>query len=205
MGLYARYLLPRIVDFVCSTSAHTRQREKVVPQVSGQVLEIGFGSGLNLSLYDPEKVDQVWGLDPSREMWSLVKNKCHRLPFKFNYIAASAESVPLADNSIDTALVTFSLCTIPDVDSALRDIHRVLRPGGRLFFCEHGLAPDERIRKWQHKMDPIWSRVGGGCHLNRNIPQLIRSAGFGIEVLKEMYTPGWKPAAYQYFGFTAPK
>ncbi len=176
-----------------------------MPQVSGRVLEIGFGSGLNLSLYDPEKVEQVWGLDPSREMWRLVKNKCDRLPFKFNYIAASAESVPLADDSVDTALVTFSLCTIPDVDSALRDIHRVLRPGGRLFFCEHGLAPDERTRKWQHKIDPIWRRVGGGCHLTRNIPQLIRSAGFGIDVLKEMYIPGWKPAAYQYFGFTAPK
>lgn len=205
MGFYARYLLPRIVNFACSTTANMRQREKVVPQVSGRVLEIGFGSGLNLSLYDPEKVEQVWGLDPSREMWGLVKNKCDRLPFKFNYIAASAESVPLADDSVDSALVTFSLCTIPDVDSALRDIHRVLRPGGRLFFCEHGLAPDERIRKWQHKIDPIWRRVGGGCHLTRNIPQLIRSAGFGIDVLKEMYTPGWKPAAYQYFGFTAPK
>lgn len=181
-----------------------RQREKVVPLATGRVLEVGFGSGLNLSYYDPAHVDHVWGVDPSIEMWELVKASTDDLSFGFEFVESSAEAIPLATHSADSALVTFSLCTIPDVEAALAEIRRVLRPSGRLIFCEHGLAPDETVRKWQNRINPYWKRLGGGCNLNRDIPRLICDFGFKLQDLKSAYIPGWKPASYQYWGSATP-
>lgn len=205
MGIYAKYFLPRIIHFACGTRAHMRQREKIVPLAHGRVLEVGFGSGLNLGFYDPAKVEHVWGVDPSREMRALAEGATEALPFGFEFVEAPAESIPLQSNSADTAVVTFSLCTIPDTRAALDNIRRVLRSGGQLFFCEHGLAPDENVRKWQNRLDPLWGRIGGGCHLNRNIPELMQDAGFKIKQIKQMYIPGWKPGSYQFWGMAEPR
>jgi len=205
MGFYSKYILPRVVDFSCSTKPCMRQREKVVPLASGEVLEIGVGSGLNFSFYDPSRVTKLWGLEPSAEMRRLAEGAVHSLPFKFEFIDLPGEEIPLDANSVDTVLVTYTLCTIPETQSALRGMARVLRPGGKLVFCEHGAAPDPKVRRWQDRLNPIWKRMAGGCHLNRAIPELIRSGGFEIDALDTMYLPGWSPAAFNYWGTASPR
>jgi ubiquinone/menaquinone biosynthesis C-methylase UbiE len=177
-----------------------KQREKVVPLAEGRVLEIGIGSGLNLPFYSPSKVKHLWGLDPSPETWSLAPYKHRKFEFDIEFIEASAENIPLDRGSADTVLITYTICTIPDAISALREARRVLRPGGSLLFCEHGLAPDEKVQRWQHRLTPLWKAVGGGCHLNRPIPELIEEAGFSIRSMDTMYLPGWKPASFNYWG-----
>lgn len=204
MGFYSRYVLPRVVHFTCGLKPAMRQREKVVPLADGRVLEIGVGSGLNLPLYDPAKVKHVWGLDPSPEMWEMAKTQTKALDFDVEFLQAFAEEIPLEQGSIDTVLVTYTLCTIPDPVAALRDMRRVLRPGGTLVFCEHGIAPDESVQKWQGRMNPIWRRLGGGCHLNRPIPELLATGGFEVRSMETMYLPGWRPASFNFWGTAAP-
>lgn len=177
-----------------------KQREKVVPLAEGRVLEIGVGSGLNLPFYTPGKVKHLWGLDPSRETWALAHDKLGKLDFDVEFIKASAEDIPLDRGSADTVLITYTLCTIPDVISALREARRVLKSDGTLLFCEHGLATDESVQRWQNRLNPIWTRLGGGCNLNRPIPELIQQAGFNIRSIDAMYIPGWKPASFNYWG-----
>jgi len=177
----------------------------VVPLASGEVLEIGVGSGLNFPFYDPSRVAKLWGLEPSAEMRRLAQGAVRSLPFEFEFIDLPGEEIPLDANSVDTVLVTYTLCTIPEVHAALRGMARVLRPGGRLIFCEHGAAPDAEVRRWQDRLNPIWRRLSGGCELNRSIPELIRSSGFAIEALETMYLPGWRPAAFNYWGSAAPR
>ena len=177
-----------------------RQREKIVPSARGRVLEVGIGSGLNLPYYDAEAVEHVFGLEPSLEMTRLASNAAADAPFDVDFLTTGSEEIPLDTNSVDTVLVTYTLCTIPDAVRALREMARVLRSGGRLLFCEHGLAPDASVRRWQNRIDPLWSRIGGGCHLNRNIPALLGQAGFKIEDLRTMYLPGWRPATFNYWG-----
>ena len=177
-----------------------RQREKLVPLARGRILEIGIGSGLNLPYYDPENVAEVWGLDPSQEMTALASDAAAAAPFDVEFVSAGAERIPFDDGSFDTVLLTYTLCTIPDVEPALREMARVLRSDGELLFCEHGVAPDARIRRWQNWLNPIWRRLGGGCHLNRDIPGLIRRGGFDITGMETMYIPGWRPASYNYWG-----
>lgn len=161
MGLYRRFVLPRLIHVACRGEPTERQRLELVPLARGRVLEIGVGSGLN---------------------------------------RAGAEEIPLASASCDTVLVTYALCTIPDVVTALREMRRVLTPGGRLLFCEHGLAPDGRVRRAQNWVNPVWKRIGGGCQLNRDIPDLIRQAGFELASLETAYLPGWRPASFNYRG-----
>lgn len=204
MGIYDRYILPRLVDFACGLKPMTKQREKIVPLASGRVLELGIGSGLNLPFYDPAKVTHLWGLDPSREMWSLAEAAAEGGPVRPEFIEASAEDIPLDDGSADTVLVTYTLCTIPAAAKALREARRVLRPGGHLLFCEHGRAPDESVRRWQDRIDPVWTRLAGGCHLNRAIPELIESSGFAIAGMETMYLPGWRPASFNFWGQAEP-
>ena len=177
-----------------------RQRAKVVPFALGRVLEVGFGSGLNLPFYDKTKVPHVWALEPSREMWALAEERVHGAGIPVEFLNATAEEIPLPDRSADTVLVTFTLCTLPDVQRALREMARVLKPGGELVFCEHGLAPDENVRRWQDRLNPIWKAFGGGCNLNRPIPALLELGGFRMREMSSMYIPGWRPASFNYWG-----
>lgn len=205
MGLYSRYILPKVIHFTCGLKPNMRQREKVVPRAHGRVLEVGIGSGLNLPYYDSAKVSKVWGLDPAPEMTQMAKRAVRSLPFEVEFIGLPGDEIPLEDNSVDTVVVTYTLCTIPDTAPALRQISRVLRPGGELIFCEHGAAPDASVRRWQDRLNPIWKRLGGGCNLNRPIPTLIEAGGFRIKSLDTMYIIGWRPAGFNYWGTAVPR
>jgi len=200
MGLYDRYVLPRVISLACSSKPNRKQREKVVPLAEGEVLEIGVGSGLNFPHYDTSKVRKVWGLEPSEGMRQLARKNLGDSTLEVEMIDLPGEEIPLDANSVDTVLVTYTLCTIPDVQVALRGMGRVLRPGGKLLFCEHGLAPDPGVRKWQHRINPTWRRFGGGCNVNRDIPGLLESSGFRIVVDERMYIPGIKVVSYNYWG-----
>ena len=198
MGLYSRYIVPKITHFLCRHEIITKQRRKIVPRASGRVLEIGIGSGLNLPFYNPETVEHVWGLDPSREMWKLAD--IGNIQFKVEFLEASAERIPLDDAIANTIVVTYSLCTVSKVIDVLREMRRVLSPGGELIFCEHGAAPEERVRRWQNRLNPVWKKIAGGCNLNRQIPELLEQEGFKILGLDAEYIPGMKFASFNYSG-----
>jgi ubiquinone/menaquinone biosynthesis C-methylase UbiE len=200
MGIYDKYLLPKLVHFTCGQSPAMRQREKVVPMAEGRVLEIGIGSGLNIPFYDARQVEHLWGLDPSAEMWSIAKKNAAEHHLDAEFIQAGAESIPLEDNSANTVLMTFTMCTIPDVHAAMDEIRRVLKPSGRLIFCEHGQAPDKSVQRWQNRLNPVWTRLAGGCNLNRPIAGLLEQSGFKSTDMQTMYLPGWKPATFNYWG-----
>jgi len=200
MGLYDRYVLPRVISWACSSKPNRKQREKVVPLAEGDVLEIGVGSGLNFPHYDTSKVRKVWGLEPSEGMRRLARKNLGDSTLEVEMIDLPGEEIPLDANSVDTVLVTYTLCTIPDARAALRGMGRVLRPGGKLLFCEHGLAPDAGVQKWQHRINPTWRRLGGGCNVNRDIPGLLESSGFRVIVDERMYIPGIKVLSYNYWG-----
>ena len=200
MGFYDKYFLPKLVHMACGQNPTMRQRQKVVPLASGLVLEIGIGSGLNVPFYDAQNVTHLWGLDPSAEMWTIAQKNALEHHLDAEFIQSSAESIPLEDNSIDSVLMTYTLCTIPDVQAALHEIKRVLKPSGKLIFCEHGYAPDEKIQRWQNRINPIWKKLAGGCHLNRPIPGLLEQGGFNSTDLQTMYLPGWKPGTFNYWG-----
>lgn len=200
MGLYRKYLIPRVTHLLCGLRPALKQREKVVPLAGGRVLEIGIGSGLNLPYYDPARIRHLYGLDPSREMWALARGNRARIDFGMDFIEASAETIPLDSASVDTVMMTYTLCSIPDWRRALEEMRRVLKANGQLLFCEHGAAPDPRVRRWQERLDPLWMRLSGGCHLNRSIPALLEQGGFRIQRMETMYLPGWKPATFNYWG-----
>jgi ubiquinone/menaquinone biosynthesis C-methylase UbiE len=182
-----------------------KQREKVVPHASGIVLEIGIGTGLNLPYYDANKVKRVIGLDPSEKSWELAGERASQLAFPVEFIGLPSEKIPLDDDSVDTVVVTFSLCTIPDPVAALRGMKRVLRAEGNLIFCEHGRAPDEKIYRWQNRINPLWKRLAGGCNLNRDIPHLLTSGGFAVSDIEADYLPGTpRFAGYNYWGSARP-
>lgn len=201
MGFYDTHILPRFINCACAAKPIMKQREKVVPLASGTVLEIGIGTGLNLPYYDADKVQRLIGLDPSEASWKLARARAANLRFGVEFIGLPGEEIPLANESVDTVLVTFALCTIPDPVTALRGMARVLRPGGQLLFCEHGRAPDARVSAWQDRLNPLWRRVAGGCHLNRDVPHLLRAGGFSVAALQTGYLPGTpKFAGYNYWG-----
>ena len=204
MGIYDKYLLPKVVHFTCGLKPTMRQREKVVPLAEGRVLEIGIGSGLNLPFYDSSKVEHVWGLDPSREMWAIAKKQLESVKLDVEFLEGDAANIPLDDGSADTILITYTLCSIPEVLPSLTDMRRVLRSGGELVFCEHGRAPDNGVSKWQDRLNPIWKRFGGGCNLNRPIPSLLEAGGFSVRSMEQMYLPGWRPASFNYWGTAVP-
>ena len=206
MGFYDRHILPKVLNWSCGTEQVQEQRRKVVPLARGRVLEIGIGSGLNLPYYDPDKIDKVIGLDPALEMLAYAKRKSCSLPFAVEYLALRGDAIPLEPESVDTVLVTYTLCTIPDASAALIGMRRVLKKGGRLIFCEHGKAPDEGVRRWQDRLNPLWGVIGGGCNLNRDIPALIEAAGFGIDTLETMYLPDTpRFAGFNYWGSARPR
>ena len=201
MGLYEKHILPRFINCACSTKPMMKQREKVVPGARGTVLEIGIGTGLNLPYYDPQKVNKVIGLDPSEKSWELAAERASQLDFEVEFIGLPGEQIPLDNDTVDTVLVTYSLCTIPDPVAALQGMARVLRPGGELIFCEHGVAPDPAVIKWQSRVNFVWSKIAGGCNLNRDIPALVQQGGFTIDTLETQYLPGTpRIAGFNYWG-----
>lgn len=205
MGFYSRHILPRVVHLACSSKPAMRQRQKIVPLASGRVLEVGLGSGLNLPFYDAARIERVWGLEPSMEMAGMARRSAGALPFPFEIIGLPGEQIPLEDHSVDTVVVTYTLCTIQDTTAALAQMRRVLRPGGRLLFCEHGLAPDRSVRRQQSLVGPAWRLFGGGCNLDRDIPALLAAGGFRIEGMASGYIPGWRAACFNYWGSAVPR
>ncbi|MEM1113132.1 MAG: class I SAM-dependent methyltransferase [Pseudomonadota bacterium] len=201
MSFYESHILPRFINCACGTKPIRQQREKVVPLASGVVLEIGIGTGLNLPHYDASRVERLIGLDPSERSWQLAGARAAELEFEVEFVGLPGEEIPLEANSVDTVLVTFSLCTIPDPVAALEGMARVLRPGGRLLFAEHGRAPDADVQKWQTRINPLWSRLAGGCNLNRDIPSILNQGGFAVQQMDEMYLPSTpRIAGYNYWG-----
>ena len=201
MSLYNKYILPKFLNCACGSKPINYQRQKVVPLAKGKVLDIGIGSGLNIPFYNSDKIDQVIGIDPSHELIELAKGLANDSKASIKLVIGSAESIPYPDNFFDTVLVTYTMCTIPNVAIANKEMWRVLKDDGRLIFCEHGLAPDKKISKWQNRIDPFWGKIAGGCHLNRDIQKLITDAGFSFESLDKMYLPSTpKFAGYNYWG-----
>ena len=200
MSWYEDKILPRLIDFSCSTKPTRKQRAKIVPLATGDVLEIGIGSGLNLPYYDSQKVRKIWGLEPSEGMRKLATKNLEGIKLDLEFIDLPGEEIPLESNSVDTVLVTYTLCTIPDVATALEGMRRVLKPEGRLLFCEHGTAPDANVRRWQERLNPGWRKIAGGCNMNRDVPAMINAAGFNIVQDERMYIPGPRILSYNYWG-----
>lgn len=206
MGFYSNYVVPRFVTCACGSKPIVRQRQKVVPRARGKILEIGLGAGHNIPHYDHERVDRVIGIDPCETSWKLAQERVTAVPFDVEFLAGSAEDIPLDDDSVDSVLLTFALCTIPDPLAALSEAKRVMRPGGELVFCEHAQAPDESVQRWQARINPLWKRLAGGCNLNRDIVGLIRTAGFDINELEQMYLPNTpRIAGFNVWGTAIPR
>lgn len=178
MGLYDRYLLSPAIDRMCGSPEVMSLRAEIVPEAEGVVLELGMGSGLNLSLYDPSRVRRVVGVDPGEHITALARQRMEEAPVPVSLLRLSGESVPADDHGFDTVVVTFTFCTIPDVYSALGEVRRLLKPGGRLLFAEHGLAPDPDVQRWQRRVNPLWRTLAGGCHLTRDTVRLLEDGGF---------------------------
>src|ERR1700733_1014833 len=200
MGLYAKYVLPRIIDLAMRNEETARLRAGWVPLARGEVLEVGIGSGLNLPFYSPE-VQRVYGVDPSIELQQMARKRTMGKPMEVEFLSQSAEEqVPLADASIDTVVTTWTLCSIANAPKALQEMKRVLKTSGRLIFLEHGRAPDPGVADWQERITPLWKNITGGCHLNRKIDDFIAAAGFRITELKTFYVRGPRPMTYTYQG-----
>jgi ubiquinone/menaquinone biosynthesis C-methylase UbiE len=201
VGFYDRHVLPFLLNSAMSAKPISYQRKKVVPRAEGRVLEIGFGAGHNLPYYDVSKVTHLWALEPSNEMRAKAAERVRASPLKLEFLDLPGEQIPLDDESADTVLVTYTLCSIPDVMRALSGMRRVLKPRGRLLFCEHGEAPDANVLRWQRRITPVWKKIGGGCHVDRAIPKLIRDSGFAIQDMDTMYLPGTpRFAGFNYWG-----
>jgi ubiquinone/menaquinone biosynthesis C-methylase UbiE len=186
MGLYGEHVLPRVVDVMCGLKNAKPLRRRVCAGLEGRVVELGFGSGHNAPFY-PEAVERVAAIEPADLGWRLAEKRVRATRVPVERAGLDGQSLPFGDDSFDTALSTWTLCTIPDVAAALSEVRRVLKPGGALHFVEHGLAPDERVRVWQHRLEPLQKRMFGGCHLTRPIVDLLTAAGFTITELDVFY------------------
>jgi len=204
MGFYQEYVLPFVIDLSMRQRNFTAYRSRVIPAAEGRVLEIGVGSGHNLPLYT-KSVRHVIGLDPSPKLLAMARKVQSRAVPPVEFLEGSAEALPLEDASVDTVVTTWTLCSIPDAQRALREMRRVLKPVGRLLFVEHGRAPDPNVRWWQDHLTPVWKRLGGGCHLNRAIGPLIENAAFQFERLETGYMRGPKPMTFMYEGSARPR
>jgi len=204
MGFYSRWILPQVIELAMRQKNFIPFRERTAGAAHGRVLEIGIGSGLNLASYHPD-IETVCGVDPSAELLAKARDRVANVGFPVRLLEASSENLPLEDRSFDTIVMTFTLCSIPDVNAALLEIRRVLKPGGELLFAEHGRAPDSDVMLWQDRITPIWKRIGGGCHLNRKVDDLIQAAGFRLERLRagyEKFAP--RPFSFFYEGIARP-
>ena len=200
-SLYEKYLLPKMLDCCCSTKPINYQRNKVVPHAKGKILEIGIGSGINIPFYKKSQIEKLYGLDPSEELNHMAHKVASQNSLDVEFLLSGAEEIPLPSNSIDTILITYTLCTIPDLNSSMSEMKRVLKDDGNFLFCEHGIAPDQNIIKWQNRINPVWGKLFGGCSINRDIPDIIQSSGFKLNKLNQMYLPGTpKIVGYNYWG-----
>tara|TARA_A100000164_G_scaffold380295_1_gene427251 strand:- start:483 stop:1106 length:624 start_codon:yes stop_codon:yes gene_type:complete len=198
---YEKYVLPNILNTCCATKPIDYQRKKIVPNAQGTVLEIGIGSGLNIPFYDSSQIDRIYGLDPSPELCEKAITKAEEYKMEIDFLINGAEEIKLKSKSIDTVLITYTLCSIPNPSDALKEIKRVMKPDAKMLFCEHGIAPDIRISKWQNRINPLWSKIFGGCNINRDIPEILLYSGFKIKSLEEMYLPSTpKIVGYNYWG-----
>jgi ubiquinone/menaquinone biosynthesis C-methylase UbiE len=203
MGFYSDVILPRLCDLAMRNRMLLPIRERVIGAAEGRVLEIGVGSGLNLPLYRPP-VREVLALEPAAKLLAMAQGASRGTIMPVSFLEASAEAIPLEDHSVDTIVTTWTMCSIPHADTALAEIRRVLRPGGKLLFVEHGRAPDASVRRWQDRLTPAWRRIAGGCHLNRPISAMIEGAGFRIDRIETGYIPGPRPMTYMYEGSARP-
>ncbi|MGZ3371659.1 MAG: class I SAM-dependent methyltransferase [Caulobacteraceae bacterium] len=204
-SLYDRFVLPRLLKCACSASPIMRQRAKVVPRAEGRVLELGIGMGLNLAFYDPGKVSAVIGVDPAPELRAIALAAPRDPALNVQVEDGDAEALPFEAGSFDTVVCTFTLCSVCTPAAALAEARRVLKPSGRLLYCEHGLAPDPDVARWQRRIEPIWKRIAGGCHLTRPIGSAIAAAGFRLADSDSMYVPKTpKIAAWNEWGSATP-
>lgn len=193
-GLWDKYVVPRLIGYCCTQPPIMKRRAKVVPRAQGKVLELGAGGGANFALYDPDRVTSVEGVDPSPELLSRAHEAAKTIGLPFSIERGIAEDLPFDDASFDTVLTTFTLCSVQDQAQALVEAKRVLKPGGQLLFCEHGAAPDAKVAKWQRRIEPVWKRIGGGCHLTRPVSTAVAQAGFRIVEQEKGYmehSPRW--------------
>lgn len=204
MSFYQHHILPPLLNFVMRQKPLQPFRERVISQAVGDVLEIGIGSGLNLPLYGAG-VRSVIGIEPSTELLAMAEQQMARVLVPVEFLQASAEALPIESHSVDTVVTTWTLCTIPDARKALQEARRVLRPGGTLLFVEHGRAPEKAVARWQDRIDPLWGRIAGGCHLNRQIDALIIEAGFQIDTMRHDRMPGPRTHNFLYEGQAHPQ
>jgi len=197
MGLYEDHVLPHLIHLTMRGTRFVPYRRRLLGRAVGRVVEIGVGSGINLPFY-PAGVAEIVGIDPHPKLLGMAARNAAAAPVRV--VGGSAESIPLEDESVDTVVTTWTLCSIPNVEKALGEMRRVLKPGGRLLFVEHGLAPDERVRRWQVRMTPLWKRVSGGCHLDRPIAGLVAGAGFEVTQMETAYMPGPRALTFMYEG-----
>jgi ubiquinone/menaquinone biosynthesis C-methylase UbiE len=203
MGFYQDQICPFLINLSMRQRSFADYRRRVVPAAEGRVLEIGVGSGLNLPFYS-QRAWQVIGLEPSPKLIALAR-RAERAAGRAQFIEGSAEEIPLKDGTVDTVVMTWTLCSIPDASRALGEIRRVLRPGGRLLFAEHGRAPEPNVARWQDRLTPIWQRFAGGCHLNRAVGSLIEGAGFALDRCETGYMRGPRPLTFMYEGSARPR
>jgi ubiquinone/menaquinone biosynthesis C-methylase UbiE len=203
MSVYGRWVLPVLTDLAMRNRVVRAERLRFVPRASGDVLEIGVGSGLNLAMYGAE-VRMLHALDPSPQLLRMAGRRAADARVPVRFLRGSAEAIPLGAGAVDTVVTTWTLCVIPDPVRALREMRRVLRPDGCLIFVEHGRAPDPAVVAWQDRLTPLWRRIAGGCHLNRPIDRLLDQGGFQVTELDRGYTSGWRAASYLYRGLARP-
>lgn len=204
MGFYSKHVWPHVLDFAMRNKEVTRLRAAFVPEARGDVLEIGIGSGLNLPFYSSE-VRRVYGVDPSAELQRMARGRAGDVPVEVEFLTQSAEEpLPLPSSGIDTVVLAWTLCSIPNPARALEQIKRVLKPSGLLVFAEHGRAPDPGVAAWQDRLTPVWKRLAGGCHLNRKVDRLVTDAGFRIARLSTFYIAGPRAVTYTYQGIARP-
>ena len=201
MSFYEKKILPKVLDLLCGSSPINYQRKKIVPKVSGNVLEIGIGSGLNLPHYNVSNISNITALDPAEELTDIAKKRISELDLDIDVINCGAEEIPLESKSFDSILVTYTLCSIENLDDSMREIRRVIKDDGTLFFCEHGIAPDLKTKNWQNRINPIWKRLMGGCNINRDIPEIISNSKLEIVDLETMFLPSTpRIAGFNYWG-----
>ena len=205
MSFYENRILPHLIGLSCSQKPIMMERAKVLPHAEGRVLEVGLGAGPNLPLYNPAKVTKVIGLEPSAGMRRKAAPAIAASPVPVELIGLPGEEIPLDDDSVDTVVLTYTLCTIPGVEQALSEMRRVLRPEGELLFSEHGRAPDAKVARWQRIVEPVWKRLAGGCHLTRDVPALLGAAGFKLAELDQLYLPGPRLATFNTWGVALPE